>query len=67
MTGGYAIMTFSISGHCGRSSKTFADLYGANMANKIMGGGGMQKHSKPSSIGRQNFLFRHIARNTSEK
>jgi len=73
MTGGYAIMTFRLRGHCGRSNKTFEDVYGPNPPNKVspankrMAGGGNQKHVVPSSIGRQNYLFSHIARNTSSK
>ena len=67
MTGGYAIMTFRLAGHGGRSDKTFYDLYGKGNANKRMAGGGMQKHAMPSSMNRQNYLFSHIARNTSKK
>jgi hypothetical protein len=80
MTGGYAIMTFRLRGHCGRSNKTFNDIYGPSPpaqpvasppkispANKRMAGGGNQKHVVPSSIGRQYYLFSHIARNTSSK
>ena len=69
MSGGYAIMTFRTRGNCGRSNKTFNDLFGSKYspANKIMAGGGMQKHATPSSIGRQNYIFNHILRNTSTK
>ena len=42
MTGGYAIMTFRLKGHCGQSCKTNTDIYGKT-TNKKMSGGGNQK------------------------
>ena len=82
MTGGYAMMPFRLRGCCGRSNKTFNEIYGEgtisksiiysgrrSLANKRMGGGGNQKHAVPSMIApsRQYYLYSHIRRNTSNK
>ena len=59
MTGGYAIMTFRLKGHCGQTCKTNYDIYG-NISNKKMSGGGNQKQYIANGFGKRNYLLRSI-------
>ena len=59
MTGGYAIMTFRLKGHCGQTCKTNYDIYG-NISNKKMSGGGNQKQYIANEFGKRNYLLRSI-------
>ena len=60
MTGGYAIMTFRLKGHCGQSCKTNTDIYGKT-TNKKMSGGGNQKQYMQMSLEKEIIYYDQLS------
>ncbi len=64
MTGGYAIMPFRV--RCRNQAQLSFYQINGERANKKMAGGGNQKRYVASALGKQYYLYSHIARNTHQ-